>query len=213
MNIVQGINRVKTHLEKNITYQDVANAFKLSRASIDKKVAARAELKSSEKKALAEYFNVPYDLFELENQSALEIKYYQNPKIQKLIENPLITSMWIDYELFVNVWRKKPNDIKIITMVGDKMQGKPSVQSIKNGDVMFIDTTMTDINNGGIYAYETLNGTKLAISHISVMLNGNIRFYYTNDIYEDEIRTPQELKELDFNVIGRVIKNASFLNE
>ena len=75
-----------------------------------------------------------------------------------------------------------------------------------------LDISATDINLSGIYAYETLGGTKIQISNVSTMTDGNVRFYYTNKVYSDEIRTQNRLNDLDFKVIGRIIKNLSFIH-
>ena len=71
------------------------------------------------------------------------------------IKNPLVTSMWFDREVINGGWQKDEHNLNIIAMPGDKMDGGDI--PFKNGDILIIDRTQTDISISGIYFYTTNN--------------------------------------------------------
>lgn len=205
------INQIRIIKGYNIPYKDFAEALSIQTSSVNKRLARNSLVSENDIKLLKKYFGIDKLSEGLNNQNYFELKYYENENLTKLIRNPLINYISMDYNI-VKVWRLDPNDLRIIAMPGDKMEASPTHHTcIRNGDILLIDTSSKDINISGIYAYETLGGTKLQISHVAVMTNSNVRFYYANDMYPDEVRTEQDLKNLDFKVIGRILKNLSFV--
>ena len=206
------INNLKVLKGENITYSEFAKALGIKPASISKRLSRNSYINEKEMKLLEDYFNLDASC-SFDKDRFIKLHYYKNDNLTHIIENPLISEIYMDGEVVKNMWRVNPENLRLIAMPGDKMEGSPSHQlHIRNRDVLLMDTSVTDINFSGIYAYETLGGTKIQISNVSTMTDGNVRFYYTNKVYSDEIRTQKRLQDLDFKVVGRIIKNLSFVH-
>ena len=206
------INNLKVLKGENITYNEFAKALGIKPASISKRLSRNSYISDKEMHLLEEYFGVDASC-SFDKDRFIRLHYYKNDNLKHIIENPLISEIYMDGEVVKNMWRVDPDNLRLIAMPGDKMEGQPSHQlHIRNRDVLLMDISATDINFSGIYAYETLGGTKIQISNVSTMTDGNVRFYYTNKVYSDEIRTQNRLNDLDFKVIGRIIKNLSFIH-
>ena len=210
------INKIRLIKGRNIPYKDFAKALAIQPASVNKRLSRNSLITKADLKLLENHFEISnllnISITPNEEKDFFKLKYYENKKITNLITNPLIEYINMDSNI-VKLWHLDHNKLKIIAMPGDKMEGSPNSQlCIRNRDVLLMDTASTDINMSGIYAYETLDGTKLQISYVAVMTNSNIRFYYSNDMYPDEVRTEQDLKNLKFKVIGRIVKNLSYVH-
>ena len=136
----------------------------------------------------------------------IEIHYWgKGLPCEKKLRNPLITSMWFDREVINNVWQKDESALSIISMPGDKMDGGDI--PFKNGDILVIDKTQTDISISGIYFYTTNNNEDIFVNNFRKRFDGTIVLGFTNSKYEDSIVTIDQLETAGYKVIGRVIKN------
>ena len=206
------INNLKVLKGENITYSEFAKALGIKTASISKRLARNTYINEKEMQLLEDYFKIDASC-SFDKDRFIKLHYYKNENLKHIIENPLISEIYMDREVVKNMWNVNVDNLRLIAMPGDKMEGSPSYQlHIRNRDVLLMDISATDINLSGIYAYETLGGTKIQISNVSTMTDGNVRFYYTNKVYSDEIRTQNRLNDLGFKVIGRIIKNLSFIH-
>ncbi len=138
---------------------------------------------------------------------AAEITYYQNPTLIETIENPVITSIWLDRELVLKIWHKNFEALKIIQMPGNVMDGGDI--PIKNKDMLVFDTADKNTQASGIFVYTTKDDTLIFVNGIKQRPDGSLKFYFWNDEYYEMIYTPEELKKIDFKPLGRVIKNMS----
>lgn len=143
----------------------------------------------------------------LKHPDAVEIKYYDNKHILNTIKNPVISSIWLDRELVYEIWKRKEQDLRILQMTGDTMDG--GYIPIKNQDMLIIDTTMTDIMLSGVYAYTTRNDHFVFVNGIKQKIDGSVKFHYWNKNYSEVIYNLVDLERLNFRVLGRVIKNLS----
>ncbi len=143
------------------------------------------------------------------NAKVIEIKYYENPQLIETIKNPVIDSIWLDKELVNDIWRKEEKDLRILQMPGDYMQGGHNDFSIANKDIVLIDMSSVNVSLSGVYAYTTQNEQFIFIKAIQRIADGSLKFNVLNENYKSAVYTPDELKKLDFKVLGRVIKNLS----
>ena len=208
------INCIRALKEENIPYSEFANALGIQVCTVQKRIKSNAIISNEDKIRLREYFHID-DAAVLCKNKIIKLEYYKNDKITNIIRNPRLEEFYIGTQLVRNLWDVQNTDsLKLISMPGDKMEGPPSHQfHIRSRDVLLMDTSLTNINFNGIYAYETLGGTKIQVSHVSVNDDGTTRFYYTNPMYKEQFRTPERLKELEFKVVGKIIKNISFLHK
>ena len=121
------------------------------------------------------------------------------------LKNPLVTSMWLDREVINGGWQKDEHNLNIVAMPGDKMDGGDI--PFKNGDILIIDRTQTDISISGIYFYTTNNDEDVFVNNFRKRFDGTVVLGYTNSKYEDSIVTIDQLEAAGYKVIGRVIKN------
>ena len=121
------------------------------------------------------------------------------------IKNPLVTSMWFDREVINGGWQKDEHNLNIVAMPGDKMDGGDI--PFKNGDILIIDRTQTDISISGIYFYTTNNDEDVFVNNFRKRFDGTVVLGYTNSKYEDSIVTIDQLEAAGYKVVGRVIKN------
>ena len=79
----------------------------------------------------------------------------------------------------------------------------------KENDIAYLDLSDTDCSDGGVYLFSTKTGGKkhLFIGMLNPNIDGNIVITYKNAVTLQKIRTPQELKEVNFKIIGRVFYN------
>lgn len=203
----------------DISQADMAVALEVTPGAISKRVNSESELKVSELLILQNYFKKDlFGMYALSNPQvnscvpdAVEIVYYDNPKLTNIIKTPEVTSIWLDRELVHNKWHKNERDLRTLSMPGDNMNGGDD--PIFNGDMLIIDISSTDVRRSGIYAFTTQGETNLFVNILRQRVDGNIEFSHWNSQYSSSIRTVEELKELDFKIIGRMIKSMELFHD
>ena len=136
----------------------------------------------------------------------IELQYWgKGLPCEEKLKNPLVTSMWFDREVINDVWKKDEHNLSIIAMPGDKMDGGDI--PFKNGDILIIDRTQTDISISGIYFYTTNNDEDVFVNNFRKRFDGTVVLGYTNSKYNDSNTTIGELEAAGYKVVGRVIKN------
>lgn len=201
--------------EKNgdLTQVEFAKGMGSNPVSCNQRIKNKSELKVSEAIKLFDTFN--YDFInhsvinskKNDNIGKVEIKYYQNPNLVTDIKTPLITSIWFDRELVENVWKKDPKNLRIITMLGDKMD--TGDYPLKNDDILIIDLSETDVTKSGIYAFTTYNEKYIFINGINRKYDGSYRFFFHNKSYPEKSILPEEIERVDMKIVGRIVKNLS----
>ena len=136
----------------------------------------------------------------------IELHYWgKGLPCEEKLQNPLVSSMWFDREVINGGWQKDAHNLSIIAMPGDKMDGGDI--PFKNGDILVIDETQTDISISGVYFYTTNNDEDVFVNNFRKRFDGKIVLGFTNSKYEDSIVTIDQLEAAGYKVVGRVIKN------
>ena len=142
----------------------------------------------------------------LSSSEKIELQYWgKGLPCENKLKNPLVSSMWFDREVINGGWQKDEYNLNIIAMPGDKMDGGDI--PFKNGDILIIDRTQTDISISGIYFYTTNNNEDVFVNNFRKRFDGTVVLGYTNSKYEDSIVTIDQLEAAGYKVVGRVIKN------
>lgn len=192
----------------NISQADAAEILNDSQVNVSRKINRGDEIKISELQKFQKHFGVNlFKKYFKKFPDAIEIRYYKDDEIDELVKNPLVTSIWLDRQMVNDVWVKDENKLIKIAMVGDCMNG--GARPIKNGDMLIIDTSETNILASGIYAYTT-GKSDIFVANIKRCMD-QVEFSFFKEEYESILRTMEELEELNFTVIGRVIHNQSEL--
>lgn len=210
LNISRVIAITTLKLNREVSRKEVADAL-----GITPQHAVREKdkpLSDEQIKKIEKYFNInltvsPTQNADLTIADKIELQYWgQGLPCEDKLKNPLIvTPMWFDRKLINGGWQKDEQNLNIIAMPGDKMDGGDI--PFKNGDILVIDTAQTDISISGIYFYTTNNNEDVFVNNFRKRFDGTVVLGYTNSKYEDSIVTIDQLEAAGYNVIGRVIKN------
>lgn len=136
----------------------------------------------------------------------IELHYWgKGLPCEEKLKNPLVSSMWFDREIINGGLQKDEHNLSIIAMPGDKMDG--GNYPLKNGDILIIDRSQTDISISGVYFFTTENDKEVFVNNFRKTPFGDIVLGFSNPKYEDYEISKEKLKTAKINVVGRVIKN------
>lgn len=137
----------------------------------------------------------------------VEIGYWED--LPEDLRKSKIQSVWFDREIIENDWEMSPEHLRIIPMIGDKMT--MYWYPIISGNILIIDTKQNYIMGNGVYFATSRNNTRFWIREMQILINDDIQVKgYAPSGETTKVFTPEQLKEVDFKIIGKVIKNVSF---
>lgn len=90
----------------------------------------------------------------------------------------------------------KSGALKMFSHRGDSMS-----PTIKNGDLLIVDSTSRSISGGGIYAFKLNN--QISVSRLQMRVDGSITFIYDNSTYPQDTLPSDKADQLE--VIGMVM--------
>lgn len=145
---------------------------------------------------------------ETQNKS-ITIQYWNDCDInsEKII-NPCFSELLLDMQKVIHTYKKNPENLKFIAMPGDEMDG--GVFPIKNNDLLVIDISINDTSSTGVYFCQ--NNSSIFVRRITELVGEGIYISVDNPLYSDILNgrmTYQELEDVGFKVIGKVIGNES----
>ena len=195
--------------------------------ALNSRLYNNGNVKASELIILQKYFDLSEEnitnseeVIEIENINGdnlagkyIKIPYWDGcPECSEKIRNPFITECIEDLQVIIHQWKRNPEDLKVIAMPGDEMDG--GAYPLRNQDILIIDTSQTDISNSGVYFITTQNCTIVSVRRLLERMDGDILSTVDNPLYAEKLEniwTKKELEEMDFKVIGRIIKNKSII--
>ena len=137
----------------------------------------------------------------------IEINYWGTLPAE--LRNPNIASVWFDKEIVENAWGMKADHLCIVPMIGDKMTRY--WYPIRSGDILIVDTNQDQIMGNGVYFATSQNNTRFWIREMQILINQDIEIKgYAPSGDTTKTFTRQQLEDVDFRLIGKVIKNVSF---
>lgn len=120
----------------------------------------------------------------------------------------------LDIEL-INSWNVKPEDLRIIAMPGEEMNG--GEMPIRNKDLLVIDISRNNPYESGVFFATSHHCQRVYVRRLMETLNekGQSVVFSTvdNEIYKKAIEkywTKEMRTEADIKIIGRVITNATY---
>lgn len=127
-----------------------------------------------------------------------------NPSCGKgtvVLEDAIATPVKIGREIIKDLWHvQNPNVLKLFKASGDSM-----ADTIEDGNILLVDTSRIDYQNGGIYLL-TINNDWF-IKRLRKRLSGELDVISDNPKYPIETFKPND--DIEIVVKGRVIKNLS----
>lgn len=137
----------------------------------------------------------------------VEIGYWE--ELPDDLKKSKVQSVWFDREIIENDWEMNSDNLRIIPMIGDKMT--MYWYPIINGNILIIDTAQDYIMGNGVYFATSRNNTRFWIREMQVLINDDIQVKgYAPSGETTKVFKPEQLKDVDFKIIGKVIKNVSF---
>ena len=117
----------------------------------------------------------------------------------EIVSEQLDGSVALEEGFFRQNLGSKREDVVTITADGDSMD-----PTIRDGDLLFVDTSVHDIDNSRIYVLE-VNG-RLLVKRVQLRLDGSLVIKSDNPRYDPEVVVPSERDPL--RIIGRVVYQA-----
>lgn len=150
----------------------------------------------------------------------LHEKYYIVPfwegvdeEITSRIKDDEVNGLPLGVDYITNKLKCKPENLRIISMLGDDMDG--GQYPIRNKDLLLIDISRNQPYETGVFFVTTHGGTRLYVRRIFERMADSARYFTTidNEIYKKDIEkywTEEKWIEADVQIVGRVIKNMSY---
>lgn len=140
-----------------------------------------------------------------QNSDCIEIDYIHiNPSCGKgtvVLDDAVVTPVKIGKEVIKNLWSiNNPDSLKIFKASGDSME-----DIIEDGNLLLVDTSRKDFNNGGIFVL-TINNDWF-VKRLRLRVTGELDIISDNDKYPLESLKPDS--NVEVTIKGRVIKNLS----
>lgn len=215
-------NDVIDHLQNltmsKINTTEIADILDIPVRTLYTRSYRNSEVSPIEIKKLEDFYNV--NLFKNDTSNSkssiletlkgidrIEINYWKD--FPEDLRNPKVISVWFDREIVENDWGMSAEHLCIIPMIGDKMTRY--WYPMYNDDILIIDTLQNYIMGNGVYFATSRNNTRFWVREMQVLINNNIEIkgYAPSGDTTKTLSTPQ-LEEVDFKIIGKVIKNISF---
>lgn len=220
MNILQCCSLVQILTNETVSFADIGNIIGISRQYVAKVKTNELE---EEKIALIEKkYNVKlprnFKIVEKEEKNieqgqAYPIPYWEGcSECSDMLKRDGFNDLKIDIEL-INSWNVKPEDLRIIAMPGEDMDG--GEMPIRNKDLLVIDTSRNNIVESGVFFCTTHGNSRVYVRRIIEKMTDDVYCVTTVDNlrYKSIIEkkwTEEMWKQADVKVIGRVITNATY---
>ena len=137
----------------------------------------------------------------------VEIGYWS--ELPEELKNPKISSVWFDREIIENDWKMSAEHLCIIPMIGDKMTHY--WYPIRSGDILIVDLNQNKIMGNGVYFGTSRNNTRFWIREMQMLINNDLEVKgYAPSGNTTKVLTNEIIQEVDFKLIGKVVKNVSF---
>lgn len=205
--------------KKNYTKTDLAKALGISRQYVYKlKKLSREQLKLIE-----QCWNVTLTTSTIRTDIAMiKVGYCVNywsidGVVPDQIFDPEISELVLDMQFIVKKLKCLPENLRIISMPGEEMNG--GHYPLKNGDLLLIDISKTDISDSGVYFVTTHDNSRVYVRRLLEVMDDislplgtkAVKSSVDNPIYQsvNKLITEDRAIGMDLRVIGRVIKNMS----
>lgn len=203
-------------IKAEINQAELGRVLGVSRANINYKKQANVLLSDEDVKKIETYYNVVLLEGGTKNLALMplggtvdriEIGYWE--ELPEDLKKSKVQSVWFDREIIENDWEMNSDNLRIIPMIGDKMTHY--WYPIINGNILIIDTAQNYIMGNGVYFATSRNNTRFWIREMQVLINDDIQVKgFAPSGETTKVFKPEQLKDVDFKIIGKVIKNVSF---
>ena len=222
--ICQIIDSLQNLTNAKISQSDIARVFGVTRATINARAKNNSQVTFDEIKKLEKFYNVSLTaakfasrLLEGSNfsftgsykppEDIIKIPYWSG--LPDELKIPDFTCVTAERNVIKNHWYLNPDSLCIVPMFGNKMANY--WYKINDSDILIIDTSHNKIVGNGVYFATSQNNTRFWVREMQNLINNDVEFKsFSPSGNTTRVMTKQELEEVDFRIIGKVIKNVSF---
>lgn len=192
----------------NLSKSEVARILGVVPSSITSRINGTDDLKITELEKIEEYIGrkIYRTGTPVREYDQVAIPYLEGYDV-KLKHSKVKERVQFDKEVIDDIWCKKAENLRIMTMQGNNMNS--GEYAMKNNDILIIDISVKNYNKPGIYAYTTAKQAGISITGLQGEPDGTLNIINYNKDYKDLQYTAEQLKTMEFKVIGRMIKNLS----
>lgn len=212
-------NVVLDRLQNLINYKpsqaELCQIMDVKQSTMSNRASRNSDFTSDEIVKLNNYYHI--NLFTNEPVNDCDVKIAENNIIKipywdmlpERLKIPDFSCVMAERNVIKYHWYLDPESLCIVPMVGDKMTNY--WYPIKNGDILIIDTLQNYIIGNGVYFATSRNNSRFWIREMQALINDDIQIKGFAPSGETiKVFTQEQLREVDFQVIGKVIKNVSF---
>lgn len=183
------------------THADIARILNVNPNALVNRSSRDGNIKPEEIEILEAHYGVNLSG---NNTDCVEIDYINiNPSCgvgTVVLDDAEVTPVRIGKEIIKDLWKATPENLKLFKASGDSMEN-----IIEDGNVLLVDVSRTDYNNGGIFVL-TINNDWF-VKRLRLRVTGELDIISDNPKYETETLKPNT--NVEIKVVGRVIKNLS----
>ena len=187
----------------------LAQILDKSEVAISKRIRNKSEVKVSELQLIEKATNkliYPVDSHRVQEYDQVFLPYLEG--YGEAIKHPKIRErLSFDKELSNDIWFRPSNNLRIMTMQGNNMDA--GEYPLANRDVLVIDTSIKTFDRAGMFVYTTNKLNYPAVAELKLNADGSLFIHHRNPIYADEEYSQEDIKKMEFRIIGRMIKNMS----
>ncbi len=178
---------------------DLCEILQIKKGAMSARATRDSEFTDNEIALIEAYYGI-----ELTSE-CIDLEYIQvNPSCGNgtvLLADADVTPVKIGREIICNLWKiQRPSDLKLFKASGDSMEN-----IIEDGNILLVDTSRHDFNNGGIFVL-TINN-EWYVKRLRLRITGELDIISDNTKYPMETILPDS--NVEITIVGRVIKNLS----
>lgn len=207
-------NRLQNLINYKPSQSEIGKILGLRQTALSGRANRNSNFTDEEIEKIENYYNIRLisdntkcDILHFPPGDRIEISYWQ--ELPEELQNPKIMSVWFDREIIENAWGMSAEHLCIIPMIGDKMTRY--WYPIRSNDILIVDTSKDYIMGNGVYFATSRDNTRFWIREMQVLINNDIEFKgFSPSGDTTKVFTKNELEEVGFRLVGKVIKNVSF---
>ncbi len=178
---------------------DLCKILEIKPAAMSARAGRDSEFSAEEVGRIEEYYGIEI------TTDCVELEYIKiSPSCGRgtvVLDDADVTPVKIGREIIRDLWKiPHPVDLKLFKASGDSMESL-----IEDGNILLVDTSRKDFNNGGIFVL-TINN-EWYVKRLRLRVTGELDIISDNEKYPMETLKPNS--DVEIKIIGRVIKNLS----
>ena len=218
---MEHIDLKRLRFENHLTQEELGNILGYTKQHIGRIESGQSKLSEEKIDILKQHF--PFALQNNTNKESqiigsvtlkpnpsneiIKIPYWS--ELPEELKNPDFSCVPAERKVIENHWYLEPENLCIVPMVGNKMQNY--WYPMADGDILIVNTKQNYIMGNGVYFATSRNNTRFWVREMQVLVNDDIEFKgFAPSGETTKTLSKQELADVGFKIIGKVIKNVSF---